>query len=175
MRIEYTGRHADIPAEVKALAERKLAKLAKLLPGITDVHVVVVSDKRRHTAEISVHSPHLTLTAARESGDLGGSLAAVIDKLARQAQHHIGKRRRMKRGPKIATAPRAGSAAPAEKSPRVIRVRRWAAKPMTVEDAVIVVASSPNGFVIFRDAATERMSVLYRRKDGNLGLIEPEA
>lgn len=177
MRIEYTGRHADIPVEVRALAERKLAKLAKLLPGITDVHVVVASDKRRHIAEVSVHSRHLTLTAARESGDLGGSLATVIDRLARQAQRHIGKLRRRKRGSKELGAPWPGpvTAAPGEKVPRVIRTRRSPTKPMTVEEAAIAIGSSPNGFVVFRDAATERVSVLYKRKDGNLGLIEPEA
>lgn len=177
MRIEYTGRHAAIPAEVKALTERKLAKLSKLLPGITDVHVVVASDKRRQIAEVSVHSSHLTLTAARESGDLGESLAAVIDKLARQAQRHLGKLRRRKRGARNlgASQKAAAAGAPVDKVPRVIRTRRLASKPMTVEEAAMAVGASANGFVVFRDAVTERVSVLYKRKDGNLGLIEPEA
>ena len=59
--------------------------------------------------------------------------------------------------------------------PRVIRSRRFLVKPMTVEEAVQEVEGSDEGFLVFRDSATERMNVLFRRKDGNLGLIEPEA
>jgi ribosome hibernation promoting factor len=60
-------------------------------------------------------------------------------------------------------------------APRVIRTRRFAVKPMTIEEAALEVGASAEGVVVFRDAATERVNVLYRRKDGNLGLIEAEA
>jgi putative sigma-54 modulation protein len=69
-----------------------------------------------------------------------------------------------------APAPEAGDG-----EPRVIRSRRFVAKPMTVEEAALRVGSSEYGFLVFRDAETERVNVLYRRSDGNLGLIEPEA
>jgi len=59
--------------------------------------------------------------------------------------------------------------------PRVIRSRRFAVKPMTIEEAALEVGASADGVLVFRDASTERVKVLYRRKDGNLGLIEPEA
>ena len=62
-----------------------------------------------------------------------------------------------------------------EPTPRVIRTRAFPVKPMTLEEAAVQVGSSEQGFVIFRDSITERVSVLYRRKDGNLGLIEFEA
>jgi putative sigma-54 modulation protein len=177
MRIEYTGRHAEIPERVRALAERKLGKLAKLLPGITDVHVVVASDKHRQIAEVSLHSPGLTLTAARESGDVGASLAMVIDTLAKQAERHIGKlrgrKRIAKRGASGASAAASGDARP-EPSARIIKSRRFVAKPMTLDEAALGVGTSESNFVVFRDAATERIQVLYKRRDGNLGLIEPE-
>jgi putative sigma-54 modulation protein len=57
----------------------------------------------------------------------------------------------------------------------VIRNRRFAVKPMTIEEAALEVGASADGVLVFRDASTERVSVLYKRKDGNLGLIEPEA
>jgi putative sigma-54 modulation protein len=177
MRIEYTGRHAEIPEGVRMLAERKLGKLAKLLPGITDVHIVVASDKHRQIAEVSLHSPGLTLTAARESGDVGASLAMVIDKLAKQAERHVGKLRGRKRiakqgasNPSLAGSRDAG----VEPAARIIRSRRFVAKPMTADEAALGIGSGESSFVVFRDAATERIQVLYRRKDGNLGLIEPE-
>jgi putative sigma-54 modulation protein len=176
MRIEYTGRHAEIPEEVRALAERKLSKLAKLLPGITDVHIVVASDKHRQIAEVSLHSPRLTLTAAGESGDLGASLAMVLDKLAKQAQRHVGKRRGRKRTA-TGDAPLSAAGSGDERqdpTPRIIRSRRFVAKAMTLHEAALDVGASESNFVVFRDAATERIRVLYKRKDGNLGLIEPE-
>ena len=174
MRIEYTGRHAEVPDEIRTLAERKLGKLARVLPGITDVHVVVASDRHRQIAEVSLHSPHLTLTAARESGDLAAALGSVFDTLGRQAQRHLGKLRSRKRDDKGRRGPGA-AAVGGEGSPRVIRSRRFVAKPMTVEEAALEMNAKDAGFLVFRDAATERFSVLYRRKDGNLGLIEPGA
>ena len=180
MRIEFTGRHEEVPLEVRARAERKLRKLAKVLRGITDVHVVFAADKHRHVAEVTVRSPRLTLTAAEESGDLAVAVTTVIDRLTRQAQRHMGKlreRKRRGRGRTAAASPTGPGVAASriESGPRVIRSRGFLVKPMTVDEAVLEVGGSDDGFLVFRDAATERVSVLYRRKDGNLGLIEPEA
>ncbi|HEX6739560.1 MAG TPA: ribosome-associated translation inhibitor RaiA [Vicinamibacteria bacterium] len=182
MQIEYTGRHTEVPPELRLLAERKLRKLARALPRITHAHVVLARDKRRESAEVTVQSSHLTLTAADESGDMAASLATVMDKLARQAERAKGKRRqRHRRAPARGTALWSAGAAPASREdgdgrPRLIRSRRsGAAKPMTVEEAMLEVESSPDGLLVFRDAATRRLSVLFRRKDGHLGLIEPEA
>jgi putative sigma-54 modulation protein len=182
MRVEYTGRHMEVPAEVRRLGDRKLQKLAKVLPGITDVHVILTADKHRQIAEVKVHSPHLDLAATEESGDVALSLSTVVEKLTRQAQRHTGKlRERKRRAPARATALwegvlRGAPGAPREQGvPRVIRSQRFVVKPMTVEEAALEVGASPEGVLVFRDASTERVNVLYRRKDGNLGLIEPEA
>jgi len=180
MQIDFTGRGLEVPEEIKSLAERKLSKLQKVLRGLSRAHVILTADKHRQIAELSVHSPHLTLTAVEESGDLGGSLATVIDKLTRQAQRHTGKlRERKRRGGIRTTALWAGVVPPGDSRgegvPRIIRSRRFVPKPMTMEEALLEVSASDDGFLVFRDAATERMNVLYRRKDGNLGLIEPEA
>jgi putative sigma-54 modulation protein len=102
-----------------------------------------------------------------------------MDKLTRQAERHVGKRReRKRRAPARATALWAGVMAPdvvGNGSSRVIRSRRFVVRSMTVQEAMAEVQASEEGFVVYRDAETERVHVLYRRKDGNLGLIEPEA
>ncbi len=180
MRIEYTGRHTQVPDSVRRLGDRKLRKLAKHLRGITDVRVILTLDKHRHTAEVTVHSPHLDLAATEESSDATVSLSTAMDRLIRQAERHVGKQRvRKGGGHSRATSLRTAAApvaAPREKSgPRVIRSRRFAVKPMTIEEAALEVGASPEGVLVFRDASTERVKVLYKRKDGNLGLIEPEA
>jgi putative sigma-54 modulation protein len=179
MTIEYTGRQTEVPQALRALAERKLKKLARVLGGITRVHVILSVDKHRKAAEVSVHSRRVDLSATEVSGDLAVSLANVLDKLARQAGRHVGKiRERKRRGaPRSAAAgPRVVAEAAGEGgAPRVIRSRRFLVKPMTVEEAALEMGQSREGLVVFRDAVTERVSVLYKRKDGNLGLIEPEA
>jgi ribosome hibernation promoting factor len=179
MQIEYTGRHTEVSKELRLLAERKLRKLARALPRITHAHVVLVRDKRRQSAEVTLQSSHLTLTAAEESADMAASLSTVMDKLARQVERHKGKRRERRRVPVREAALGSAGAMPArddgEARPRLIRSRRFVAKPMTVEEAVLAVEASPEGLLVFRDAATRRMNVLFRRRDGNLGLIEPEA
>ena len=175
MKIEFTGRQTDVPPAVRLLAERKLAKLARLLPGITRAHVTVTADKHRQIAEVSVHSKKVELEAEGRSNDPELSVSDAMDKLLRQAQRYVGKRREGKRGesPRV-TAAALEVRAKGDRVPRVVRSRRFLAKPMTLDDAAIEVWSREEGFLVFRDARTERVSVLYRRKDGNLGLIEPE-
>jgi putative sigma-54 modulation protein len=199
MQVEYTGRQTEVTPRLRALAERRLRKLAKMLRTITRAHVILSSDKHRRIAEVSVHSPHLDLTAQEQTADMTASLGTVFDKLESQAQKQAGKRKERKRhGPARGAAsarrggapwrdgPRAAEAAAAPSSdqaprvergaaPRLIRTRQAALKPMTVQEAMREVEYSRDGLVVFRDAATERVNVLFKRKDGNLGLIEPEA
>ncbi len=174
MTIEYTGRHTEVTPQIRTLAERKLRKLSRFL-RITKVHVILTADKHRQIAEVSVRSPHLDLAATEETTDFATSLSTVIDKLARQAERRTGRVRERKR---VAGAPAdgaAGAPSPGESGPRVVRSRRFVTRPMTLDEAVVKVGSSPEGCLVFRDAATRRLSVLYRRQDGDLGLIEPEA
>jgi len=176
MTIEYTGRRTDFPQSLKALAERKLRKLSRVLPGITHVHVILNVDKHRKIAEVSIHSPNLDLAASEATSDLKNSIATVIDKLTRQAERRRGKiRERKRRAAPRQTAPRAPEVTEPAEPPRVIRSRRFLVKPMTVDEAVLELGQSREGLVVFRDAGSERVSVLYKRRDGNFGLIEPEA
>ena len=177
MKIEFTGRHTGVSAEHRRLAERKLEKLMRVLPGITRAHVILAVDRRRQTAEISVHSRQLDLTARKTTDDLGASIGAVMDKLTRQAQRQVGRRRERGHAEVARTkvSPSPADTAPSEGAGvRVIRRRRPVGKPMTVDEAAAEMLVREEGFLIFREAQTERVRVLYRRKDGNLGLIEPE-
>ena len=176
MVVEFTGRQVEIPPKVRRLAERKIGKLAKVLPGITHVRVVIGADKHRQRAEVSVHSPHLDLVANEVAADAAVAVSTVIDKLTRQAQRHTEKRREGKRrAPVRATPVRPPAAAPAEGGARVIRSRRFTARLMTLEAATRLVGDDGNGAVVFRDQSAKRIHVLFRRRDGNLGLIELEA
>jgi len=171
MQIEYTGRQTEVTPKLRALAERRLRKLAKVLRTITQAHVILAADKHRQVAEVTVHSPHLVLTARQQTADMPASLGNAFDKLERQAQRQAGKRQeRKRRGPaRGAASGRRGD------TPRLIRSRRVVARPMSVQQAMLEVEASKDGLLVFRDTTTERMTVLFKRKDGHLGLIEPEA
>jgi putative sigma-54 modulation protein len=181
LRVDYTGRHTEVPASVRRLGDRKIAKLARVLPGITDVRVILSEDRHRHVVEVTVHSRGLDLVATEASDDFRASLSTAVDKLVRQATTHRDKLRVRKGGARTPAAarPRPGARASEDTErrarPRVIRNRRVAPKPMTVDEATMEVAASADGVVVFRSADTGRITVLYRRKDGNMGLIEPEA
>jgi putative sigma-54 modulation protein len=174
MKIEFTGRQTDIADDVRRLAERKLQKVGKLLPSLTRAHVILAADKHRQVAEVSVHSRQLDLAAVEVTTNPRLSVAGAIDKLLRQAQRQRAKRRGRKGpdSPRLAApaAERGGDGAP-----RVIRTRRAAVKPMTLDEAALEMEGRGDGVLVFRDARTERVSVLFRRKDGHLGLVEPEA
>ncbi len=171
MKIEFTGRQTQISKEVRRLAERKLEKIARLLPRMTRAHVILTADKHRQVAEVSVHSRNLDLSAVEVTTNLRLSVSKSMDKLLRQAQTHRAKQRDHRgstsaRGParqKVASRGRQAPDLPPE-LPRVIRNRRRAVRPMTLDEATIEM-----------EARTERMRVLYRRVDGRLELIEPDA
>ncbi len=177
MKIEFTGRQTEITPEMRRLSERKLEKVAKLLPSITTAHVILTADKHRQVAEVSVHSRHLDLAAVEVSANPQQSIASAFEKLLRQVERQRTKRR-IRKG---AESPRLSAAAPPPEEPgdggfpRVIRSRRSVVKPMTLDEAALEMDARGDGVLVFRDAVTERVSVLFRRKDGNLGLIEPEA
>jgi putative sigma-54 modulation protein len=180
MKIEFTGRQTEISNEVRRLAERKLGKVAKVLPGMTRAHVILTADKHRQIAEVSAHSRNLDLTAEEESTNPRLSVSNAMDKLLRQAQRQQQKRRGRKgastaRRPAAPPPTRTRSREDEAEAPRVIRNRRRAVKPMTLDEATLEREARAEGVLVFRDAKTERMRILYRREDGNLGLIEPEA
>jgi ribosome hibernation promoting factor len=98
MKVEYTGRQTEVPARIRALAERKLKKLEKFVGRPLRAHVILTVDRHRRIAEVSVHSPRHDMTATNASADMRVSLATVMDKLLRQAQRHVGKRQSKRKG-----------------------------------------------------------------------------
>jgi putative sigma-54 modulation protein len=182
MRIDVTGRHVEITSPLRSLIDKRLAKLERLLnDSVLSAQVILTKEKYRHRTELVVHArgDH-TLRGLGEGNAWPISLRQAAEKVEQQAQTLKGKwaerkrsstRRRTPRQPDTGAAadrPTAGAAG------RIVRVSRYPVKPMTVEDAALRVEGGAEGFVVFRNADTEAMSILFRRKDGTLGLIEPD-
>jgi len=185
MRIEFTGRKTEVAEALRRLGERRLSRLARLLPGITRAHVVLSADRHRQVAEVSIRSPHLDLLAREAGVDFGASLAAAFEKLERQAHHHVGKRidRRRRAAPTKQLTPsasRAASATPREAPSRPRdsmgpRFRRVVPRHQAPEQALLELKARPEGFLLFKDSASGRLRLLVRGSDGRPSLLEPEA
>ena len=145
---------------------------------MTRAHVILTADKHRQVAEVSVHSRQLDLAAVEVTAKAQLSVPNAIEKLLRQVEKQRTRRRRAqgrRPRPRLAAALTPPEPRDGDGGPRVIRSRRGALKPMTLDEAALEMDGRGEGVLVYRDAATERVAVLFRRKDGNLGLIEPEA
>lgn len=186
MDFEYTGRHIDVTPALRAHVEEHFGKITTLFENATTAraHVVIDVVKNRHIAEILFHWREHTLTAKDTNADMYQALTRCIDKIEKQALKLKKKiiERKQDAVPLSAVAPDpttpGETAAAAPENPerrqgRIIAARRYKVKPMTAEEAVLSLAEDGDQFVVFRDADTDRLSVLYKRKDGNYGLIQP--
>jgi putative sigma-54 modulation protein len=183
MRLALTGRHVEITPTLERLAERKLDKLNRLLnDGLVSAQVVLTVQKHRHVVDIAAHArgDHM-LHGLGETAAWETSFTEAVEKLTQQVQKVKGKWQQRKRRAVAAKAIAAAVAPPIlepeppdERRPRVLRASRYPVKPMTVDEAAMMVADRPDAFLVFRNATTDTINVLYRRKDGNLGLVEPE-
>jgi putative sigma-54 modulation protein len=181
MDFEYTGRHVLVTPALRAHVEEHFGKLEHLFPNSTTVraHVIIDVVKNRHIAEILLHWREHTLTAKDTNADMYQALTRCIDKIEKQAVKLKKKiiERKQAATPLSALAPEpaTGTAAPENpaRQPRIVNARRYRVKPMTAEEAALTLAEDSNQFVVFRDSDTSRVSVLYKRKDGNFGLIQP--
>lgn len=182
MRLALTGRHIDITPALRQLVTRRMARLERLLNHlIVSAHVVLHQEKYRLESELVLHmrGDHI-LRGHGVAETWAASLSGAVAKVEQQAATIKGKwQTRKKRSAKpgriaadaAETLPDAADEP--EAGPRVIRMRRYPVKPMSLDDAALKVGEATNAFVVFRDAESEHIAVLYRRPDGHLGLIEP--
>jgi putative sigma-54 modulation protein len=190
MRLELTGRHVTITPVIQRAVERRLARIGRVLNDhVVSVQVVISREKSRHHVEMTLHARGEHFFHGAATGrDLPTALGAATEKLEHQVQKLKSRWTESKR--QGVSAAKAESAAPRPERTRrrfaqptsgldgevrIIRTRRYAVKPMAVDEAALEVGVDPGAFIVFRNDTTERVNVLFRRADGNLGLIEPEA
>jgi len=170
MQVLVTFRHMEATDALRQYAEQKVARVHKLMRRPIEAHVVLSVNKRRHVAEIILSGEHLHVNATEETGDLYSAIDLAMDKIERQIQKHVTKRKARKHAAPPAAAPPPARRA---RAPRVT-TERVTLEPMTVADAVRRLSRNSTEFLLFQNEATDAVNVLYRRKDGGYGLIEPE-
>ena len=179
MDISITGRHLDITPAIKEYAQKKLAHIHVDFPRILSAHYIVEVDKFRHVAELVVHcGNHLTIEARAVSEDLYASLDAVVDKVARQMlkyktkiqnhrpRHHVPMH--------LAEDVLTHDLHEDEGKHSIVRTEQFAIKPMSVDEAVLQLELlEGRQFLVFLNADLQKINVLYRRKNGDFGLVQP--
>jgi len=180
MAVECTGRNVSVDSSLKDLAEERAQRLERHLGGPADVRIVLSHEKHRFGAEIIAIRGRRRWTAQEQTADPRAALALAFEKIDAQAMRDVERRRDRKHQKESRTRARGlrAAAPPARRAPkpesRVVRGRVAPIKPMGVDEAALAMESSGQEVLVFRDASSEKVSVLYRRRDGDLGLIVPE-
>ncbi|HVG38742.1 MAG TPA: HPF/RaiA family ribosome-associated protein, partial [Pyrinomonadaceae bacterium] len=140
-------------------------------------HVIIDVEKNRQTGEILLHWREHTLTASDTNADMYHALTRAIDKIEKQAlkmkKKLVDRTKRRSQSAGAVAPPPDGQVEATPRPSRIIQARRYEVKPMTAEEAALRLSEDSNQFLVFRDADTDRVGVLYKRNDGNYGLIEP--
>jgi putative sigma-54 modulation protein len=196
MRLSLTGRHVEVTPALRQLVTRRLARVQRILnDNVLSAAVVLAMEKRVHNVEITIHARGDNMITGKGSGPgwpqaFAPAVAAVMQQVSKVKEKWVGRKRRAAgtksrvNGESVAraagqpeaaeTAPRAGRATTVITATAVVRRTRYAVKPMSVEDAALQIEGASEPFVVFRHAETERITILYQRPDGRLGLIDPE-
>ena len=180
MRTIVKGKNVEVPDRVRDYAERKLGRLQRLLDDRTDAIVEFSNEQHRsasdaHTAEVTLVIDGTTLRSHAVGVSYQAALDTVVDKVERQAVDYKSKprlRHRPEEEKRILRSIADGTAEPGHER-RIVKTKRFAIEPMFEEDALAAMDELGHQFFVFVNAETERIAILYARKDGDLGLIEP--
>jgi putative sigma-54 modulation protein len=177
MRLALTGRHVEITPAIRRLVAKKVARLDRVFNDqAVSGQVEIWVEKFRHVAEIHVHvrGGHM-LKAKAVAATWDEAIAEGVDRLLQQGQRIKGKWQERKRESRPVARNPVGPDTSLAKVRRIVRARRYAVNSMSVDEAAAAIGPGPEAFLVFRNSATDAVSVMFRRKDGDLGLIEPGA
>ncbi len=180
MRTIVKGKNVEVPDRVRRFAERKLARIERLLDDRSDAIVEVWSERHRsvddsHIVEVTLLIDGQTVRGRAAGPTYQASIDTVIDKIERRAIDHKEKPRVRSRPPetKQLLSRIADGTSDAGRERRVVKTKRFAIEPMFEEDAIARMEDLEHSFFVFVNAENERLNVLYRRWDGDYGIIEP--
>jgi putative sigma-54 modulation protein len=187
MRLQVKGKNLEVSAAIRTYAEEKLSRLDRQLADPTRVELELAVEKNpsiaaNHVAEATVWTKGPVLRAREASSDMRASIDLLVDKLERQVARYREKRQR--RGQRHGDAHRNGGgngAAEAstytrtneEGGPVIVKTKQFTLHPMSAEEAVEQLELVGHDFFVFRNADSDEINVVYRRRDGGYGLIEP--
>ena len=178
MRLQVKGKNVEVSDTIRRYAEEKMRKLSRQLNDLAEVELELRVEKNpsiaaNQVAELTVRTKGPTLRVTQASTDMKASIDQLTDKLLRQVEHYRAKRsRRQVRGNGV--QPGGSMSIPDEESgSKIIKTKQFAVKPMSAEEAALQLELVGHDFFVFRSDESGEINVLYRRRDGGYGLIEP--
>jgi len=177
MRILISGKNLEISDYLRNLVDKKVAKLERYFPQDAEVQVTLSVEKNRHIVEVTIPYEGIIIRGEEVTGDMYASIDNVLDKLEKQIIRHRTKLEKKLRADAFRYAEPLFSDSYSEaedEGPQIVRVKRFNIKPMDEEEAMMQLELLGHSFYVFINSDTGFMSVLYKRNDGNYGLIEPE-
>jgi putative sigma-54 modulation protein len=177
LRLQVKGKNVEVTDAIRQYAQEKLGKLERQLADPTRVELELAVERNpsisaNHVAEATIWTKGPVLRAREASADHKASIDQLVDKLERQVKRYREKRRRYRAAPAGEEVPE--NAVPLDGEPRVVKTKRFPVKPMSPEEAVLQLELIGHDFFVFQNAETMEVNVIYRRRDGSYGLIEPE-
>ncbi|GAB4484967.1 MAG: ribosome-associated translation inhibitor RaiA [Thermodesulfovibrionales bacterium] len=172
MKITVNGRHLEITPALNSYSAEKIRKFEKYLPDIAEAVVTLSVEKYRHKAEVLLKVNGMLIQAESVTGEIYSSIDEVSEKLERQVKKYKEKLVAHRKGGAKAAAPSAREGA-AREGGRIIKNKRFELKPMSPDEASLQMEMLDKDFFVFINDLSGDMNVIYRRQDGNFGLIEP--
>lgn len=176
MKFSISGKNITVTKALREHVEKKIGKISKYFEKDIEAIVTLSVERDRHIAEVTVPLNGMILRGETETQDMYSSIDMVVDKLEKQIDKYktkvqnYNKKSAMKANHIMPKTSRPAD----ENEPRVVKVKRFALKPMDIEEAVLQMNLLGHDFFVFSNADTDEVNVVYKRKDGNYGLIEPE-
>ncbi|NIR01456.1 MAG: ribosome-associated translation inhibitor RaiA [Gemmatimonadales bacterium] len=176
MQINITAKGVAVPPDLKEIAERKIEKLGKLLRKIDTVDITCSRERQWRVVEIMINANGVLVRGEDRAIDVRSAIDSLVDKLERRIKKSRSKMvERYRSLPETQQAWEAGLESEGDEfEPMLVRSKRFTVKPMNPEEAAAQMELVGHDFFVFRNAETDQVNVIYRRKDGNYGLIEPE-
>ncbi|MFD1675465.1 ribosome hibernation-promoting factor, HPF/YfiA family [Alicyclobacillus fodiniaquatilis] len=184
MKINVHGDNIAVTTALHDYVDKKIGRLTRYFEGEADkdIHVTMAVEGALHRVEMTMHVHGVIFRAEEQSSDMYASIDLVTDKLEQQVQRHKEKLNRRFRDRGLRTRIKQSTLNGEfslqdiyeEKAPKLVRVKRFAIKPMDIEEAMMQMDLLGHDFYVFTNADTEEVNVVYRRRNGDYGLIEPQ-
>jgi putative sigma-54 modulation protein len=177
VELEFIARNTELTPQQRALAKKKFDRLAKYFNAIHEARLTVAQEKHRISVEAYIRGKDFEVEASSETPEWTTSLQELVGKLEQQARRMKQKLTGRKRTREKEIGRRVETPEPEatrRRAPEVVETRRVPVVPMTVEEAALQLDSSNDDFIVFREADSDRVSVLYRRRDRKYGLVTPD-
>jgi len=176
MEISFTFRHMEPSTELKSYVEEKIYKVKKYFDSSVEAHIILKIEKFRHIADMTISIDGNNIKAVDESGDMYSSIDQVMDKIEEQLRRLMSRKKEYRlesiKDNNFLINDMETQEDQAESGPTIIKTERVDIKPMDINEAAMQMDMSKRNFLVFTNSKSQSINIIYKRKDGHLGLIE---